>query len=79
MGSVRTYSSDNLVTDSAASGTAFACGVKTYNGGTSQPFYHTISIHPERQLTISFLQQLLASMMTANPSAPFSRLLTSPA
>ena len=32
MGTVRTYASDNLVTDSAASGTAFACGVKTYNG-----------------------------------------------
>jgi alkaline phosphatase len=32
MGSVRTYASDDLVTDSAASGTAFACGVKTYNG-----------------------------------------------
>ena len=34
LGSVRTYASDNLVTDSAASGTAFACGVKTYNGGS---------------------------------------------
>ncbi|SPO07155.1 related to alkaline phosphatase [Cephalotrichum gorgonifer] len=32
IGSVRTQSSDNLITDSAASGTAFSCGVKTYNG-----------------------------------------------
>ncbi|KAK2770803.1 alkaline phosphatase [Colletotrichum kahawae] len=31
IGNVRTQSSDNLITDSAASGTAFACGVKTYN------------------------------------------------
>ncbi|KAH9908631.1 alkaline phosphatase [Xylariomycetidae sp. FL2044] len=31
LGSVRTQSSDNLITDSAASATAFACGVKTYN------------------------------------------------
>ncbi|TLD05166.1 uncharacterized protein PgNI_09306 [Pyricularia grisea] len=31
LGNVRTHASDNLVTDSAASGTAFACGVKTYN------------------------------------------------
>ncbi|KAH9876721.1 hypothetical protein J1614_003853 [Plenodomus biglobosus] len=31
IGSVRTMSSDNLITDSAASATAFACGVKTYN------------------------------------------------
>lgn len=30
-GTVRTYSSDNLITDSAASGTAFACGHKSYN------------------------------------------------
>ncbi|KAI8931824.1 hypothetical protein NX059_011461 [Plenodomus lindquistii] len=31
IGSVRTMSSDNLITDSAASATAFACGEKTYN------------------------------------------------
>jgi alkaline phosphatase len=31
-GLVRTHSADNLVTDSAASGTALACGVKTRNG-----------------------------------------------
>ncbi len=28
----KTYSADNLITDSAAGATAFACGVKTYNG-----------------------------------------------
>lgn len=28
----KTYSGDNLITDSAASATAFACGIKTYNG-----------------------------------------------
>lgn len=28
----KTYSSDNYITDSAAAGTAIACGVKTYNG-----------------------------------------------
>jgi alkaline phosphatase len=32
VGSVKTQASDNLVTDSAASGTAYACGIKTYNG-----------------------------------------------
>ena len=32
IGLQKTYSSDNLVTDSAAAATAFACGVKTYNG-----------------------------------------------
>ncbi|EHK96522.1 Alkaline phosphatase-like protein [Glarea lozoyensis ATCC 20868] len=31
IGSVRTQASDSLVTDSAASATAFACGIKTYN------------------------------------------------
>ncbi|MEM6645577.1 MAG: alkaline phosphatase [Bacteroidota bacterium] len=31
-GSVRTHASDSRVTDSAASATAYACGVKTYNG-----------------------------------------------
>ena len=28
----KNYATDNLVTDSAAGATAFACGVKTYNG-----------------------------------------------
>ncbi|KAF2848601.1 alkaline phosphatase [Plenodomus tracheiphilus IPT5] len=31
IGNVRTLSSNNLITDSAASATAFGCGVKTYN------------------------------------------------
>ncbi|CAG9990713.1 unnamed protein product [Clonostachys byssicola] len=35
IGSVKTQASDNLVTDSAASGTAFAAGIKTYNGAIS--------------------------------------------
>ena len=33
IGNVRTLASDNLITDSAASATAFGCGVKTYNNG----------------------------------------------
>ncbi|KAI8823967.1 alkaline phosphatase [Fimicolochytrium jonesii] len=32
VGSSRTQSSDSFVTDSAAGATAFACGIKTYNG-----------------------------------------------
>ncbi|NNF36500.1 MAG: alkaline phosphatase, partial [Saprospiraceae bacterium] len=28
----KSYAYDNLITDSAAAATAFACGVKTYNG-----------------------------------------------
>ncbi len=32
VGLQKTYAFDNLITDSAASATAFACGVKTYNG-----------------------------------------------
>ncbi|GAB5520231.1 MAG: alkaline phosphatase [Rhodothermales bacterium] len=31
-GGIRTHASDSRVTDSAASATAYACGVKTYNG-----------------------------------------------
>jgi alkaline phosphatase len=34
IGDVRTLASDNLITDSAASATAFGCGVKTYNNIT---------------------------------------------
>ncbi len=32
IGLIKTHSSDNLITDSAAGATAFACGIKTYNG-----------------------------------------------
>jgi alkaline phosphatase len=32
VGSARTFSSGGLITDSAASGTAYSCGIKTYNG-----------------------------------------------
>ncbi|GEQ69212.1 hypothetical protein JCM33374_g2883 [Metschnikowia sp. JCM 33374] len=39
IGQVRTSSNDTLVTDSAAAGTAFSCGLKTYNGGIAvDPF-----------------------------------------
>lgn len=31
-GFVKTYSSDNLITDSASGATAYSCGLKTYNG-----------------------------------------------
>ncbi|KAJ2502222.1 vacuolar alkaline phosphatase [Coemansia sp. RSA 1972] len=34
VGSVRTQSSNSLITDSAAGATAFSCGLKTYNGAT---------------------------------------------
>lgn len=32
IGFIKTYSSDKLITDSAAGATAFSCGIKTYNG-----------------------------------------------
>lgn len=32
VGTIRTRSNSSLITDSAAAGTAFSCGVKTYNG-----------------------------------------------
>lgn len=35
LGTVRTQSFNKLITDSAAAATAFACGIKTYNGGWS--------------------------------------------
>lgn len=36
IGTVRTHSLDKRITDSAAAATAFACGVKTKNGGKTQ-------------------------------------------
>jgi len=48
VGLSKTYSSDNLVTDSAASGTAMATGVKTYNGA--------IGLDPNKNPHISILE-----------------------
>ncbi|KAK7187928.1 alkaline phosphatase [Paraphaeosphaeria sporulosa] len=48
LGTVRTHASDNLVTDSAASGTAFSCGHKTYNDA--------ISVTPDGQPVGSILE-----------------------
>ena len=45
----KSYSSDNLVTDSAAGATAFACGVKTYNGA--------IGVNPDTMAVKSILEQ----------------------
>ena len=40
IGNVRTQASNNLITDSAASATAFGCGVKTYNNGVCNICYN---------------------------------------
>ncbi|EGY17149.1 alkaline phosphatase [Verticillium dahliae VdLs.17] len=47
-GLVRTHASNNLITDSAASGTAFACGFKSYN--------NAIGITPDFQPVGSILE-----------------------
>lgn len=58
LGTVRTHASDNLVTDSAASGTAYSCGHKTYNDA--------ISITPDGQPVGSILETAkLAGFKTA--------------
>ncbi|RYP35693.1 hypothetical protein DL768_010973 [Monosporascus sp. mg162] len=48
IGNVRTHASDNLITDSAASATAFGCGVKTYN--------NAVGVDPEGQPVGSILE-----------------------
>lgn len=49
-GAVRTYSADNVITDSAAAATALACGVKTLNGH--------IGVTPDKQPHASILERL---------------------
>lgn len=46
------YSSDNLVTDSAAGATAFACGVKAYNGA--------IGVDPTKKPVPNIMEQVSA-------------------
>ena len=45
----KSYSSDNLVTDSAAGATAFACGIKTYNGA--------IGVNPDTMAVKTILEE----------------------
>ncbi len=54
-GLVRTYSTDSRVTDSAAAGTALACGVKTKNG--------MIGMTPDEQAYCSILETAKAKGM----------------
>ena len=49
IGLQKTYASDDLITDSAASATAFACGVKTYNGA--------IGVTPDKQPVSTILEE----------------------
>ncbi|WQF78423.1 Putative alkaline phosphatase, alkaline-phosphatase-like, core domain superfamily [Colletotrichum destructivum] len=57
LGNVRTLASNNLITDSAASATAFGCGVKTYN--------NAIGVDPAGQPVGSILEAAkLAGMKT---------------
>ncbi len=48
VGSVRTFATDSRVTDSAASATAYACGIKTYNGA--------IAVDEDRQAVATVLE-----------------------
>jgi alkaline phosphatase len=45
----KSYSSDNLITDSAAGATAFACGEKTYNGA--------IAVDPDTNRIVTILEE----------------------
>jgi len=47
-GIVKTHSSDNLITDSAAGATAYSCGVKTYNGA--------IGVNPDQVPCVTILE-----------------------
>ena len=49
VGLQKTYAYDNLITDSAASATAMACGVKTYNGA--------IGVNSDTVSVVSILEQ----------------------
>ena len=53
IGLQKTHAYDNLVTDSAASATAFACGVKTYNGA--------IGVNPDTVRVTSILEEAEAN------------------
>lgn len=68
----KSYSSDNLVTDSAAGATAFACGVKTYNNGVGVdangvPKKSILEEAEERQLATGMV--VTSTIVHATPAA----------
>ena len=78
VGLVSTYSANNLVTDSAAAGTAFACGVKTSNGalGVNADSVPVGSVMEAAKLA-GYLTGLVATstITHATPAAFFSHVL----
>lgn len=65
------YSSDNLISDSAAGATAFACGVKTYNGA--------IGVNADTQAVESILEKAKARGMSAGVIASSAVVHATPA
>ena len=67
----KTYSSDNYITDSAAGGTAIACGVKTYNGA--------IGVDPEGKPVRSILELAEAKGLSTGLVATYEVTNATPA
>ncbi|RMD71272.1 MAG: alkaline phosphatase [Bacteroidetes bacterium] len=67
----KTYSASNLVTDSAAGATAFACGVKTYNGA--------IGVDPDTAAVTTLLEEAEAKGMATGLAATSTIVHATPA
>ena len=72
VGLQKTYSGDNLVTDSAAGATAMACGVKTYNGAIgldmdSIPVQSILELSKEKGLATGLV--VTSTVVHATPAA----------
>ncbi len=67
----KTYSANNLVTDSAAGATAFACGVKTYNGA--------IGVDPDTAAVTTLLEEAEARGLATGLAATSTIVHATPA
>lgn len=67
----KSYASDNLITDSAAGATAFACGVKTYNGA--------IAVDPDTNNLVTILEEAEARGMATGLVATSTIVHATPA
>jgi alkaline phosphatase len=79
IGLSKTASANNLVTDSAASGTAMACGVKTYNGvlgidPKNRPHKSILEFCEEKGYTTALLAT--SSIVHATPAAFYSKVVS---
>ena len=79
IGLSKTHALENLVTDSAASGTAMACGIKTYNGvigidGKNKTYPSIVELTKEKGYSSTLIAT--SSIVHATPASFYAKVIS---